>query len=140
MTEWGGFMANIWNEFKAFAFKGNLIDLAIAFVLGVAFTAVVQSLVNDILMPLIGAIVSDKSFASLSFEIGGADVLYGNFLTALVYFLIVAWVLFLIIRAINHMQRPEVETLPNTQECPYCLTALPLAATRCSACTSQLTS
>ena len=132
-------MSNIWNEFKAFAFKGNLIDLAIAFVLGVAFTAVVTSLVSDIIMPIVGAVVSDKSFASLSFEIGGANVLYGSFITAVIYFLIVAWVLFLIIRAINHMQRPEVEVLPNTKECPFCLTALPQSATRCSACTSQLT-
>jgi large conductance mechanosensitive channel len=132
-------MANMWNEFKAFAFKGSLIDLAVAFILGTAFAVVVQSLVNDIFMPIIGAVVSDKSFADLSFELGGANVTYGNFITALIYFLIVAWVLFLIIRAFNHMKRADVEEAPNTKECPFCLTAIPQAATRCSACTSQLT-
>jgi large conductance mechanosensitive channel len=132
-------VSTMWNEFKAFAFKGSLIDLAIAFVLGTAFAIVVQSLVADIIMPIVGAVVSDKSFADLSFELGGANVTYGNFLTALLYFLIVAWVLFLIIRAINHMKKPEVEVLPNTKECPFCLTAIPEAATRCAACTSQLT-
>ncbi len=129
---------NPWNEFKAFAFKGNLIDLAIAFVLGVAFTAVVTSLVNDIFMPIIGAIVSDKSFANLTFEIGGADVLYGNFLTTIVYFLLVAWVLFLIIRGVNRMQRPAAEVSPATRECPYCLSSIQRLASRCPNCTSEL--
>jgi large conductance mechanosensitive channel len=133
----GAGMSELWREFKAFAFKGNLIDLAIAFVLGTAFAAVVASLVNDIFMPLIGAIVSDKSFANLTFEVGGAEVLYGNFITVVIYFAIVAWILFMTIKAINRMQRPPVES-PSTKECPYCLSAIPRLATRCPHCTSQL--
>ncbi|HEX5165910.1 MAG TPA: large conductance mechanosensitive channel protein MscL [Thermomicrobiales bacterium] len=131
-------MTAIWNEFKAFAFKGNLIDLAIAFVLGVAFTAVITSLVNDIIMPIVGGIVSDKSFAGLTFEFLGVQVFYGNFLTALVYFLIVAWVLFMIIKAINRMQRPAAEEAPATRECPYCLSSIPRLARRCPNCTSEV--
>jgi large conductance mechanosensitive channel len=131
-------MAAIWKEFKAFAFKGNLIDLAIAFVLGVAFTAVITSLVNDIIMPIVGGIVSDKSFAGLTFDFLGAQVLYGNFLTALVYFLLVAWVLFMIIKAINRMQRPAADEAPATRECPYCLSSFPRLARRCPNCTSEL--
>ncbi len=131
-------MAEIWKEFKAFAFKGNLIDLAIAFVLGVAFTAVVTSLVNDILMPIVGGIVSDESFAGLSFDFLGAEIFYGNFLTNLVYFLMVAWVLFLIIKAINRMQRPAAEEAPATRECPYCLSSIPRLARRCPNCTSEV--
>ena len=131
-------MAEIWKEFKAFAFKGNLIDLAIAFVLGVAFTTVVTSLVNDIIMPIVGAIVSDDSFTSLTFEFLGVEILYGSFLSALVYFLIVAWVLFLIIKAINRMQRPAAEESPATRECPYCLSSIPRLARRCPNCTSEV--
>lgn len=131
-------MADIWKEFKAFAFKGNLIDLAIAFVLGAAFTAVVNSLVNDIIMPVIGAIVSDESFASLTFEFLGVEILYGSFLTAVLYFVIVAWVLFLIIRAINRMQRPAADEAPATRECPYCLSSIPRLARRCPNCTSEV--
>jgi large conductance mechanosensitive channel len=126
-------------EFKAFALKGNLVELAVAFILGLAFSAVVTSLVNDIFMPVIGAVVSDKSFANLTFEIAGVDILYGNFLTAVVYFLIVAWVLFLLVKAINQMQRPAAEApAENTRECPYCLSAIPLLARRCPNCTSEV--
>jgi large conductance mechanosensitive channel len=126
-------------EFKAFAFKGNLIDLAIAFVLGVAFSAVVTSVVEDLIMPIIGAIVSDQSFANLTWNVGGAELRYGNFITVLLYFLLVAWILFLIIRAVNRLQRPAAEApAPNTKECPYCLSAIPLLATRCPHCTSEV--
>ena len=131
-------MAEIWKEFKAFAFKGNLIDLAIAFVLGAAFTVVITSLVNDIIMPIVGAVVSDESFASLTFEFLGVEILYGSFLTALVYFVIVAWVLFLIIKAINRMQRPAADEAPATRECPYCLSSIPRLARRCPNCTSEV--
>lgn len=126
-------------EFKAFAFKGNLIDLAVAFILGLAFTAVVTSVVDDLLMPVIGAIVSDRDFAALTISVGGAEIRYGNFINTVVYFLIVAWILFLLIRTINRMQRPAAEApAPNTKECPYCLSAIPLLATRCPNCTSQV--
>jgi large conductance mechanosensitive channel len=126
-------------EFKAFAFKGNLIDLAVAFILGVAFSAVVSSVVEDLFMPIIGAIVSDQSFANLTWTVGGAEIRYGNFINVLIYFLIVAWILFLLIRAVNRLQRPAAEApAPNTKECPFCLSSVPLLATRCPNCTSQL--
>jgi len=126
-------------EFKAFALRGNMIDLAIAFILGVAFSAVVTSIVDDLLMPIIGAIVSDKDFSALTWEVGGAQVRYGNFINTVVMFLIIAWILFMIVRAINRMQRPAAEApAPNTKECPFCLSAVPLLATRCPQCTSEL--
>jgi large conductance mechanosensitive channel len=131
-------MAEIWKEFKAFAFKGNLIDLAIAFVLGVAFTAVVTSLVNDIIMPIVGGIVGDESFASLTFTFLGVEVFYGNFLTVVFNFVIIAWVLFLIIKAINRMQRPAADEAPATRECPFCLSSIPRLARRCPNCTSEV--
>lgn len=125
-------------EFKAFAMKGNMIELAIAFILGVAFSAVVTSIVDDLLMPIIGAIVSDRDFSALTWEVGGAEVRYGNFINTVVMFLIIAWILFLIVRAVNRVQRPAAEAPENTKECPYCLSAIPLLATRCPNCTSEL--
>lgn len=124
-------------EFKEFAFKGSLVDLAVAFVLGTAFAVVVQSLVNDIIMPIVGAVVSDKSFAALDFELGGARVTYGNFITAIIYFLIVAWVLFLIVKAVNRMRRSG-EVAEDSRPCPFCLTGIPKAASRCPSCTSEV--
>jgi large conductance mechanosensitive channel len=126
-------------EFKAFALKGNLIDLAIAFVLGIAFSAVVISAVDDLLMPIIGAIVTDQDFSALTWEVGGAEVRYGSFINTVVYFLIIAWILFMIVRAINRMQRPTAEALaPNSKECPFCLSSIQMLATRCPHCTSEL--
>lgn len=122
-------------EFKEFAFKGNLIELAVAFILGLAFSAVVTSFVDDIIMPIVGAVVSDKSFADLTFEIAGVDIFYGSFLTALLYFLIVAWVLFLIVKAANRMRGPQAAT---TRECPYCISSIPIGASRCPNCTSEV--
>ena len=128
-------MGNMLQEFKAFALKGNLIELAVAFILGLAFSAVITSLVNDIFMPIIGSIVSDKSFANLTFEIAGVDIFYGNFLTAIVYFLLVAWVLFLIVKAVSQLQRPAAV---NTRDCPFCLSSIPIGASRCPNCTSEV--
>jgi large conductance mechanosensitive channel len=122
-------------EFKEFALKGNLIDLAVAFILGVTFAAVVTSFVDDIIMPIVGAVVSDKSFADLTFEIAGVDIRYGSFLTVLLNFLIVAWILFLIVKAANRMKGPQAAT---TKECPYCITSIPIGATRCPSCTSEV--
>ena len=128
-------MGNLLQEFKAFALKGNLLELAVAFILGLAFSAVVTSFVNDIIMPIIGAVVSDESFADLTFEIAGVDILYGSFLTALLYFLIVAWVLFLIVKAVTRMQSPAAV---NTRDCPFCLSSIPIGASRCPNCTSEV--
>jgi large conductance mechanosensitive channel len=130
-------MRDLLEEFKAFALKGNLLQLAVAFVLGVAFAAVVTSFVNDIIMPIVGAVISDKSFANLSFEFLGVDILYGSFLTAVIYFLIVAWVLFLIVKAFNEWERRKPVT-PTTKSCQYCYSVIPIEASRCPHCTSQL--
>jgi large conductance mechanosensitive channel len=134
-------MKGLVDEFKAFAFKGNLLELAVAFILGVSFAAVVTSFVDDIIMPIVGAVVSDRSFADLTIDAGGAQIRYGAFITALVYFLIVALVLFTIVRAFNQAQNrlhTEQPASPTTKACPYCLTTIPLAATRCPSCTSEL--
>ncbi len=117
-------------SFKDFAFKGNLIDVAVAFVLGVAFAAVVTSLVDDVIMNLIAAIVGKPSFDELTFNIGDGVIRYGSFLTALVTFLIIAFVLFLIVQAVQRVMPPQV----TTRDCPHCITAIPLAARACSAC------
>jgi len=130
-------MTGLWQEFKAFALKGNLLELAVAFILGLAFAAVVTSFINDIIMPIVGAIVSDESFANLTFELGGVEIFYGSFLTAVLYFLMVAFVLFLIVKAVNQMQRERTVT-ETTKSCQYCLSTIPLDATRCPQCTSQL--
>ncbi len=91
-------------EFRDFIARGNVIDLAVAFILGVAFAAIVTSLVNDIIMPIIGIIIGGISFTSLMVQVGSAQVKYGNFIQALVNFLIIAFVIFLIVRSINKVQ------------------------------------
>lgn len=132
-------MRGLWAEFQDFALKGNLMQLAVAFVLGVAFAAVVTSLVDDIIMPIVGAVVSDESFAGLTFELAGVEVFYGNFLTVLFTFLVIALVLFFIVKGYNQLVRAEEEPPePATKRCPYCMTDIPLEATRCPNCTSQL--
>ncbi|WP_214700143.1 MULTISPECIES: large conductance mechanosensitive channel protein MscL [unclassified Exiguobacterium] len=100
----------MWKEFKKFAMRGNVIDLAIAVVLGAAFTAIVNSLVNDIFMPLLGIIIGGIDFSSLKVSVLGVDVLYGNFIQQIVSFVLIAIALFLIVKVINRLQREkEVE-------------------------------
>jgi large conductance mechanosensitive channel len=139
----------MWNEFKEFALKGNFLDLAIAFVIGAAFATVITSLVDNIIMPPIGMLLGGVDFASLYInlsgtaypslaaaqEAGAPTINYGLFINALITFLIVAFVLFLIVRAYNRM-RPAVVVA--TKDCPFCASSIPLAATRCPNCTSQL--
>ena len=127
-------MENLWKEFKAFAIKGNLVDLAVALILALAFTAVVTSFLDDIIWPIIGGIVSDKSFANLTFDFLGADVRYGNFITEVIYFFMVALILFGVVMAYNQLRTKDT----TTKKCPYCASSIPLAATRCPNCTSQL--
>ena len=128
------------SEFKAFALRGNLLDLAIAFILGVAFSAVVQALVDGVLMQLVAAVAGRPSFDDLSFSLGGTPIRYGEFLTALVNFLVVALVLFFIVRAANRVLHPRGAPVepPKTRECPFCFSPIALGATRCSACTSEV--
>ncbi len=128
-------------EFKEFALRGNVIDLAVGVIIGGAFGKIVGSLVNDVLMPLIGLALGGVNFAELSVNVGDAAIKYGAFLQAIVDFIIIAFVIFLIVKAANAAQKPvpaPAPAEPTTKTCPHCATQIPLAATRCPNCTSQL--
>jgi large conductance mechanosensitive channel len=126
-------------EFREFALRGNVLDLAVAVILGIAFGTVVSSFVNDILMALIGGLLGQPNFATLSFQLGDAVILYGAFLNALVNFVLVAFALFLVIKAVNRARRARpAEEAPAVRECPFCLTSIPAKARRCSACTADV--
>ena len=127
-------------EFKEFALKGNIMDLAIGMVMGSAFTAIVNSVVDNLLSPLIGALTSDIDLSALSFEVGKVEFVYGAVLNALISFIIVALVMFVIVKALAKANRKsEEKEEATTKECPYCLSAIPIKATRCPHCTSELT-
>lgn len=125
-------------EFKDFAMRGNVMDLAIAVIIGGAFGKIIASLVNDILMPLIGLLLGGLDFSGLAITVKDASINYGLFIQAIVDFLIVAFVIFLLVRAMNRMKKPEPVAVPTTKECPHCFSVIPLKATRCPNCTSQL--
>jgi len=124
-------------EFKEFAIRGNVINLAVAVIIGGAFGKIVTSLVDDIIMPFIGLLIGGIDFKSLAFQIGSAKVTYGSFIQNVVDFIIIAFVIFLIVRAMNRFKKQE-PTTPTTKECPHCFTTIPLKATRCPNCTSEL--
>jgi len=127
-------------EFKDFAMRGNVMDLAIAVIIGGAFGKIITSLVNDVLMPLIGLILGGLDFSELSFSVGNAVVMYGAFIQSIVDFTIVAFVIFLLVRTMNNMQKKPAPAPaePTTKECPHCFTTISIKATRCPNCTSQL--
>lgn len=114
------------------------MDLAVAVIIGTAFGLIISSLVNDILMPLIGLLMGGIDFSGLAITVGSAKVGYGLFIQAIVNFLIVALVIFMLIRTLNSMKKPAPVAAPTTKECPRCFTAIPLKATRCPNCTSEL--
>jgi len=121
--------------------RGNVLDLAVAVIIGGAFGKIISSLVNDILMPLIGLLMGGVNFAGLSFTVGEAVVTWGNFVQAIVDFLIVAFVIFLIVKSANATKKkeePAPAAEPTTKDCPHCFTAIPIKATRCPNCTSEL--
>jgi len=146
----------MFKEFKEFAVKGNAVDLAIGVILGTAFGAVVTSLVKDVIMPPIGALLGGADFSQLFWvikegatavgpyatiaaaaEAGAVTLNYGVFINTIINFLIVAWALFMVVRTMNRLRKPaEVEV--TTKDCPFCATAIPLAAKKCPACTSEL--
>ena len=125
-------------EFREFAMRGNVLDLAVAVIIGGAFGKIITSLVADVLMPLIGLVMGGVNFADLSFTVGAAVVKWGAFVQSIVDFVIIAFVIFMIVRAINRMQKPAPVAAPTTKDCPFCFSAIPLKATRCPNCTSQL--
>jgi len=124
-------------EFREFAIRGNVMDLAVAVIIGGAFGKIITSLVNDLLMPLIGLVMGGVNFADLAIVVGGAEVRWGAFVQSIIDFVIIAFVIFLLVRAINRLKREE-PTTPTTKECPHCFTTIPLKAARCPNCTSQL--
>ncbi len=128
-------------EFKEFAMRGSVLDMAVGIIIGAAFGAIVSSLVADVLMPPIGMLLGKVDFSSLVVRLSDTVTLnYGKFINSIISFLIVAFSLFLVIRAMNRMTRtaeaPAAE--PTTKDCPYCATAIPLKAVRCPHCTSEL--
>jgi large conductance mechanosensitive channel len=129
-------------EFRDFAVRGNVIDLAVAVIIGGAFGKIIGSLVNDILMPLIGLALGGISFSALEWNPAGETIIkYGMFLQTIVDFVIIAFVIFLIVKAANKAKREEpapAPAEPTTKTCPQCFTEIPIKATRCPNCTSQL--
>jgi large conductance mechanosensitive channel len=145
---------SMFKEFKKFIMRGSVIDLAIGIIIGAAFGKIVSSLVNDIIMPPIGLLLGKVNFANLYINLSGkaydslaaakdagaATINYGAFINTIIEFLIVAFVLFLIIKQVNQMQakKEAAPAAPTTKECPFCSTNIPIKAKRCPNCTSQL--
>jgi large conductance mechanosensitive channel len=139
-------------EFKKFILQGNVLDLAVGIVIGAAFGAIVASFVKDILMPPVGLLLGGMDFTNLFITLkgpaaatladaqkaGAVTLNYGLFINTLINFLIVAFAIFLVVRAANQMKAKPAPAAPNTKDCPYCLSAIPLKATRCPHCTSDL--
>jgi large conductance mechanosensitive channel len=137
-------------EFKEFAMRGNVLDMAVGIIIGAAFGKIITSFVGDILLPPIGLLLGKVDFSSLFLNISGksydnlaaakaagaATLNYGFFLNAVVDFLIVAFVVFLLVRQVNRWKEPA--PAPSTKDCPYCCSAIPIKATRCPDCTSEL--
>jgi large conductance mechanosensitive channel len=145
----------MFKDFKEFIMRGNVVDLAVAVIIGTAFGKIVSSLVNDVLMPPIGLILGNVDFSNLLINLsstsykslaeakaaGAATVNYGIFLNAVVDFIIVAFVIFLLVRAVSRMKRQQAAPVPaalTTKDCTYCFSSIPIKATRCPHCTSEL--
>ncbi len=143
-------------EFKAFIMRGNVLDLAVGFIVGGAFGTIVKSLVDDVIMPPIGLALNNVDFSSLMLILsdpkaaapyhsvaeakaaGAVTINYGLFINSIVSFLIVAFAVFLLVRAANRLSPAEAAAAPSTKDCPYCRMAIPVGATRCPQCTSEL--
>jgi large conductance mechanosensitive channel len=144
-------------EFKAFIMRGNVLDLAVGIIIGAAFGTIVKSLVDDIIMPPIGLALGNVDFANLFVILkegtkaaspyatladaqaaGAVTWNYGMFINNIVTFLIVAFAIFLVVRAANRLRPPEAAAAPNTKDCPYCRMPIPVSAVRCPHCTSEL--
>jgi large conductance mechanosensitive channel len=130
------------DDFKAFIMRGNVMDLAVAVIIGGAFGKIISSLVDDILMPLIGLIIGGIDFTGLKVTVGSAAVSYGTFIQNVVDFVIIALVIFLMVRGVNSLEKvatkPAPAAPPTTKECPHCFTTISIKATRCPNCTSEL--
>lgn len=150
-------MAKVLQEFKEFAMKGSVVDLAVGIIIGAAFGAIVKSLVDDILMPVVGVLLGGVDFANRYYvirggggmagnetlaqarETGAAVVAYGQFLNNIVTFVIVAFAVFMLIKGLNKMKRKsKQEPMPTTRSCPECTSSIPKAARRCPSCTAAI--
>jgi len=148
----------MWNDFKAFVMRGNVMDLAVGVIIGAAFGAIVKSLVDDILMPPLGLLTGGLDFSNqflvlkegakapppyatpaAAHEAGAVTLNYGAFLNNVIAFLILAIAIFMIVRAVNRLQRQPAPPTPDTKPCPYCTMTVSLQASRCPHCTSELT-
>jgi len=140
-------------EFKEFAMKGNVVDLAVAVIIGAAFGRIVTSLVEDIIMPIIGKLTGGLDFSNLYLPLSdkvtaglgladarklGAVLAWGNFVTIVINFLIIAFCIFLVVKALNSMKKPASNAPATTKDCPACTMTIPIQATRCPHCTTQL--
>ena len=142
----------MWREFKKFIQRGNVMDLAVGVIIGGAFGGIVNSLVNDVIMPPIGLLVGNVDFSDLYINLSGGSyasladaqsagavtINIGLFINAVINFLILAFVIFVMVHQMNKMQKPELVTEPTTKPCPYCYSSIPIKATRCPQCTSKL--
>ncbi|MEE6208146.1 MAG: large-conductance mechanosensitive channel protein MscL [Alphaproteobacteria bacterium] len=142
-------MKNFFNEFKKFAMRGNVMDMAVGIIIGAAFGKIVSSLVEDVIMPPIGWVLGNVDFSDLklvlvqkSAEAEEVAIKYGAFLNTVISFIIVAFAVFILIKAVNTLQakmvKEEAEAAPTTKKCPYCCSDIALEATRCPHCTSEL--
>jgi len=144
----------MWQDFKKFVMRGNVLDLAVAVIIGAAFGAIVNSMVNDIVMPPIGLVLGHIDFKDLFVSLNGQSyptlaaaktaaapvIAYGQFLNTVINFIIVAFVIFIVVRQASKLQRKPAPApvAPTTKDCQFCCTSIPLAAKRCPNCTSQL--
>ena len=138
-------MKKFWSEFKTFISKGSVMDMAVGIIIGGGFTAIVNSLVNDLVMPLLSVLTGGYDFTKLSVVLGNgenaATLNYGLFISAVINFLLIAFVIFCMIKAINKMKdkiKKNEEADPTTKICPFCKSEIDIEATRCPHCTSQL--
>jgi large conductance mechanosensitive channel len=142
----------MWKEFREFAVKGNVIDLAVGIIIGAAFGKIITSFVNDIIMPPIGLLLGKVDFSSLYINLSGQEfatladavkagapvIKYGVFINSIIDFLIVAFIIFLVVKQINRLKKQEVAAEPTKKECRFCRSEVALEATRCPFCTSEL--
>jgi large conductance mechanosensitive channel len=142
----------MFKEFADFVKRGNVVDLAVGVIVGAAFGKIVTSFVNDVLMPPIGLLLGNVDFANLYVNLSGgqfasleeaqaagaATINYGMFINTVLDFLIVAFVVFMLVRQINRLQKKQPPAEPTTKECPYCLSTIPIEASRCAHCTSEI--
>ena len=132
-------MSSFWADFKKFLLRGNLVELAVAFVMGVVFAALLKAFIADLITPIIALIFGQPSFSDLSFTINSSHFLYGDFLNNVFTFLTTAFVIFMfVVRPYNALMDRRTKEDPTSKECPECTSAIPIKARRCPECTAQL--